>query len=93
MTKLRRILVVSLALFFALGAGGCYAKEYGLHYYWAEGLTVEETIPKYGPPDWTLDEDDGLDSLHLVYYTGFLNIVDLKVEEGIVVSVDIRPDD
>ena len=66
--------------------------ESGYHYYWAEGMTEGQARRTFGEPEWReRGIHDGTD--YLRYYTGFLNIVDLKVRYGKVVQVEIRPDD
>lgn len=81
---------VLCAILFSL----CYfVKEIGYHYYLAKDLSVEQAISRYGKPLWTHHGSKNTDEIHLYYYTGFLNVAELKCSESRVIDVDLYPVD
>ena len=91
MSKNKRILTLTITC--AVLSLACFlAVETGCHFYLAKGSTVQEVAARYGEPLWT-DGSEEHNDLHLYYYTGILNVVDLKSEKGIVVDVEISAED
>jgi hypothetical protein len=80
----RLLLVVALLTTCA----GFYAREAGYQYYFAKGLTLEETVSRFGEPLWTHGHKDTND-LSLYYQTGILNTAALKIDKGRVSEVSL----
>lgn len=86
------LVLAVIAILLGLVFSGWIFKESGYHFYWAVGLTEKRVVELYGEP---LRREKGIHdgADYLDYYTGFLYFVTLKIRDGKVTEVDIRPDD